>query len=1233
MKILAIRGRNLASLAGEFEVDLQKPPLLHAGLFAITGPTGSGKTTLLDAICLALFDRVPRFSNIHSFRMEDGEETIDSKDVRNLLRRGAARGKAEVDFKGRDGRIYRATWQVHRAREKAAGILQKATISLYDVAKDQEIGDGKKATLKMIEEKLGLDFDQFCRSVMLAQGDFAAFLKSDPKNRSGLLERMTGTGLYSKISQRAFERAKQTRLHLKEIEDRIQNLEVLETEARQELEARLATWQGKLATLEQQQKECQTGLDWYLALEKLASDCDQATAEIVRLEKEWQDKEQERIQLNGYDAMRPVLPYLEAERQSIEQEKRDRKALDAAMLELEQAEGAHADLEQQKHRTFEKLELAKAERRQHEPQIAKARELDVQLAENAKQREKAKEELETAENNLDAAQKALETCRLQTQKASDKLAAAKAWLEDHQIVAKLVEDWSLREQEITRLIAAQHEWSNLGEQIPTARSRYEERKTEHVKAVKTLEETEQLAVEAEKKAEAARKHAKSFDPDVATHCEQLEKQHELTNQCLKCFEAVSAIKTEEQAALASATLAKKNHEEAQQKIMENTDKGKVTKLQLEEAKRALDLLRASLGFADRRHELEDGQPCPLCGSPHHPYTQNGVAPGSAAEKTQQDRVNQLDELLQNLRADHKVLEIQSREYQKTLSELDTAKPERQKQLEAATTALETTRSALREDCQYLDDFSESSLRQHLQDLSERLARAREIRKQASLANQELQKTAEIARDSARAASKAKDDTRSLERTMEESHQTLTQLEEKYETVEQDRLRLVETLQPFAPESISIPQQAESLLTHCRDSVAAYRQKQEDHQNAQEEFAASEKQSHGLEKSLDERAQSLKPLQSRHQELGNEGERLKAARAVVLDGKSVEEVLSALEGDLKQAETEAAQMRKNLEDAMSRFLTAQKSLENSRQNLEKQQARLAQDKQNLNQALAKADLTRDAVMDYTPPESDEMEALRTAFKETEKQLEHWRSLRHDRAKRLEQHRQNHQPGEARETLKDQMQVLAEAMQQAAKELESIHFELKTDDHRREQIEDFLPEKEKRRKDHLRMQKMADLIGQADGAKFRNFAQSLTLEALIEEANDHLEDLAPRYRLMRVPGYDLELQIEDIHMADEKRAIETLSGGETFLVSLALALGLSSLSANRSTSIESLFIDEGFGVLDPVTLDSALSTLDALQASGRCVGLISHISAVAERVGVRVQLTRIANGGSKIQIIDC
>lgn len=158
-------------------------------------------------------------------------------------------------------------------------------------------------------------------------------------------------------------------------------------------------------------------------------------------------------------------------------------------------------------------------------------------------------------------------------------------------------------------------------------------------------------------------------------------------------------------------------------------------------------------------------------------------------------------------------------------------------------------------------------------------------------------------------------------------------------------------------------------------------------------------------------------------------------------------------------------------------------------------------------------------------------------------------------------------------------------------------------------------------------LAELIGSASGAKFRTFAQSLTLERLLLVANEHLNELAPRYQLQRVPGTDLALQAIDRDMGDEIRGVESLSGGESFLVSLALALGLASLSS-KETQVDSLFIDEGFGTLDPESLDTALACLDSLQSSGRQIGVISHVQTLVERIGVQIRIEALGGGESRV-----
>src|SRR5689334_14309689 len=235
MRILAIRGCNLASLAGEFEVDLARGTLADAGVFAIVGPTGAGKSTLLDAMCVALFDRTPRLTN-HSRvvvgRGDDDPTALGAQDVRTILRRGASAGWAEVDFEGGDSRRYRARWSVRRARGATDGRFQNQQVTLTAIEGGEQLGGTKTETLEAIHQRLGLSFDQFRRSALLAQGEFATFLRADGKDRSELLERMTGTEIYSRLSIAAHQRAARAQLHLRERFGVAMAIAVLDAEAR-----------------------------------------------------------------------------------------------------------------------------------------------------------------------------------------------------------------------------------------------------------------------------------------------------------------------------------------------------------------------------------------------------------------------------------------------------------------------------------------------------------------------------------------------------------------------------------------------------------------------------------------------------------------------------------------------------------------------------------------------------------------------------------------------------------------------------------------------------------------------------------------------------------------------------------------------------------------------------------------------------------------------------------------
>ena len=267
MRILAIRGSNLTSFAGDFALELDRPPLDRLGLFAISGATGAGKSTLLDALCLALFDRTPRLaggSRVMVGRADEAEDArISASDVRGLLRRGAGRGHAEVDFVGRDGRRYRSSWTVRRARERAEGRLQAQELSLVEVATGRLYGRTRGEVLQEIQDRLGLSFDQFRRSALLAQGEFAAFLRADANDRAELLERMTGTEVYSLVSIAAHKRNVQEQEALARLTHGLAAITLLSDAEHALATAGLARAETDRADAEVRLREAEQARAWY----------------------------------------------------------------------------------------------------------------------------------------------------------------------------------------------------------------------------------------------------------------------------------------------------------------------------------------------------------------------------------------------------------------------------------------------------------------------------------------------------------------------------------------------------------------------------------------------------------------------------------------------------------------------------------------------------------------------------------------------------------------------------------------------------------------------------------------------------------------------------------------------------------------------------------------------------------------------------------------------------------
>jgi len=305
MKILAIHLKNLASLAGPFEIDFTAEPLASAGLFAITGPTGAGKSTLLDALCLALFGAVPRLGDTGQAKMPDADSDISIGDPRTLLRRGTGGGYAEVDFVGVSGRRYRARWEANRARDKASGKLQNSRQSLIDLDSDQLLASQKTEYKTQLELALGLNFEQFTRAVLLAQSEFSAFLKANDNERSELLEKLTDTALYTQLGRRAFDKAKDARDAHKQLQDQATGVVPLTSEARLELDQQFDAAQTQLKTQQAQLKQLELQHTWLKELREWQERQLAATEQLQRAQTEWDNQRQQREDLSRLDQLAP----------------------------------------------------------------------------------------------------------------------------------------------------------------------------------------------------------------------------------------------------------------------------------------------------------------------------------------------------------------------------------------------------------------------------------------------------------------------------------------------------------------------------------------------------------------------------------------------------------------------------------------------------------------------------------------------------------------------------------------------------------------------------------------------------------------------------------------------------------------------------------------------------------------------------------------------------------------
>lgn len=1212
MKILAIRLKNLASLAGPFELDFTAEPLASAGLFAITGPTGAGKSTLLDALCLALFGAIPRLNNIGQSRVPEIDGDISTNDPRNLLRRGTGSGYAEVDFVGIDKRRYRARWETNRARDNATKKLQASRQTLTDLDSEQILSTQNKAEYKsLLEARLGLNFEQFTRAVMLAQSEFSAFLKADDKERSELLEKLTDTAIYSQLGRRAYSKSREAEDALKTLNAQAGNLTPLEPEQRAELQQRFDDAQQQLKLAQAQLRQLELKQQWFSELSRLRDRHLAASEQLGGAQQTWDQQGAERQQLGQLERLAPQR-HLFAQRKKLNAQLTPL----AARIQQQAQQQAHTqttltDLESQLAAAQNSLQQAQENQQNARPGLNEAFEQQIQLNHLNTELQQIGEQARSADQASNEGQAALDQLAEQQRQVETRLQSIAGQLQNSAGLDSLSQSWTAYRPRLQQIVLVSSRLNKGREELPML---------------------EQRATRAEQSLSERRSTLQALYDDADVKADVVSQEIERLGQLLQDNrQQHSASDSLERLWQRHQDLAGRLHEvqtqqqQATERRSQSIAKGLQLKGEHEAAEQALKVtvellqrqrLARSASVEQLRGQLVDQQPCPVCGSEEHPYHQSQAllealgGHDDSEETAARLKVNQLRETLAELRSE--VAELNN--------QLKQSKPQQDQlgeQLQKLTPDLEghSLYPRLLEQPEHLrgDWLSERlhRLAQEILNSEQRQTRLLKVQRDA----ESLQQQVQDAREASQQAMKLLDDqqrnisldNQAFETELQEFEPLLPaeslamwreSATESFMQLDNDIARRIEQLDQLKEEQ---QEHSERALKIEREQIAQ-QGRQQQHQQLRQRLETSQQQQHTVQERL---------------------------REILGEHASAERWQQHLEQAVEQARQAQATIYEALQQARSELIKLATELDGERQRLQALEQEVADLDRQINEWRNQHSELDDDALDALLGLSDEsVSQLRQRLQQSEKALEQARVLMQERATQLQQHQAQHSDISDAEQLTS---ALSEAQAQLATHDQlcaDLRAQISEDERRRSANSELQERIKAAHGEYLRWGRLAALIGSAEGDKFRKIAQAYNLDLLVHHANAQLKQLVRRYRLKR-GGSMLGLLVMDTEMGDELRSVHSLSGGETFLVSLALALGLASM-ASSTLKIESLFIDEGFGSLDPESLQLAMDALDGLQAQGRKVGVISHVQEMHERIPVQIQVRRQGNGLSTLEV---
>lgn len=1233
MRILSISGQNIASLAAPFRIDFTTAPLAGAGLFAITGETGAGKSSILDAMCLALYGDAPRLAaGARSDKVPDaaGEE-ISASDSRAILRRGAATGWAEVRFAARDGAEYIARWQARRARDRVEGKLQSVARSLARAEDGQVLAAQTQAVTEQVEALTGLSYEEFRRTVLLAQGDFDAFLRANTGERANLLEKVTGTGLYRAVSIRVYERTEAARSAHAQLLARAAEHRLLTDEARTALSAEITAKTEANATSAAERSRLTEALARHRRHAEAAAQVQTAAIALSEAETRQAEAGTARAQLDRLDRAAPLrLPWQAAAEA--------RSRLTSARTAAEAAVSAHSDAAQARDTQAKLAEQAAAAVTEREeafkafgPIWTRATELDAQIATAATEADSAQAQAATARHAAETAARQHADLVAAKTRARTAEATAETTLAELAACVPLADAWGPIRRDLDAHRTASDAAQTAAKSLISTRDRAQALAQEADAAAKA-EATDQTAETA--LAQAAEAAQAELAPLEAAHpparVRDLARiETDLAELARALCEAAEAAALQ---ASADTALQVAQTQETQASAQESAAKQALERAEVQIAALTAPLEQADLALSDAarslRAQLADGNPCPVCGALDHP------TPAEAG----------LVHLAERLRADQAAARAAAQTARDALTTARGARAtadargrqatEDQTRAQTRASAARTlwvegqARLAAQPLCPPLPDTPDAQALTTAQDHIRALQTA-ETAAQAQIATLRNRLT-EIGRtrDSLRRALAAHRATRErLAATAAEIAQEIARAEERGTEAAAQRDRLAATLAPMLAAAGEHDLADPGLLERLSQQVSAVGTARAALQAATEALTALAPQLAAAHSGAETAAAQAKAADQAAQDRAEALDRLSAARAPLLDGEPTaahrsrfnESRLAAQEAH-RTAAAALATAQAALAAADARGAETARTATEAAQEQTTAEAALAA-------ALSAAEMTAAdlAALIALPPET--AEALRAELRALEDAVTAARSALSARKTDLQALEGEGLPEDNPETLAAQLATLETEIETRAQEIGHLQADLARDAQTRAALADLATETEAARAELEVWEAVNKAIGARSGDRFARIAQAITLDVLVDHANRHLADLNPRYRLRRAA--ELALQVEDRDMGDSPRATRSLSGGERFLVSLALALALSQMGG-KGTFAGTLFIDEGFGALDAGSLDLAIDALETLQSQGRQVGVISHVEAMQARIATRIAVRKEGGGRSSLRV---